>query len=918
MNSMFRRLVALVITVLGLCACLAVPLCVFAADLQGYEVAADNGRLTLFINPSTTEIAVRDNESGEIWYSNPPGARVENYQLSIIYYDPEDKRRRLDSYKDSVAYGQFEIEPIPNGVAVSYTIGQEWKEDDFIPIAISYDRMHSQIIARIEDPKDQEFVLKQYELLEYKLLPEPDTSGTLGPDKLWGKYELVSPLRTLRAQEQTTLNFLIIDRLVDRRDDIDERADVTEDMMIQLLDNPTYILKQRVLPWDKVALIDLLKSIGYTPEDVRVDNEANNLPAPKPNNETFDVTIEYTLDESSLVVTIPMEKVRYPKDVEAQLAYVKGAASVFQGQVGRGNVYEYFVKPVGGTLVTFPLYSLGVLPFFGAAPRGAEGYIFVPDGSGAILDISRVNDRAYRKRVYGDDYPILPFTTAEEEETVPTPTPYSVHMPVFGFKRGDSAFFSVIESAAPFAYVCGQIAGSNNNYSYTYADFVLMPFGTVQLATTERSERGGDKSINVYAERLPNEDIRIRYAFLDADSADYVGMARYYQEYLVDHGVLKKTNTDGKVPFFLEIVGSIRKQVPILGVPVYTTVALTTFEEAKQIIDEFSAAGVKDIVVKFTGWLRGGVDHEFPNRIVVDDAIGGSRALREFADYLKQRGVELYPNVYFQIISSTADNLSWRRETAKTPSGQWTFNVLSPRRLGTIMSSFLRNYSRFGLEGISLNDLGAELVSDFDPGRMIDRGEALDIVKEQLERVRSEYGLDIMLSYPNIYALPYGKYAVYVPLEATQYTSVTDSVPFMQMVLRGYSVYAGGAFNRSDNMRKEILKSIEVGAYPHYQLFYREPSIIKGTDYKSLYSCYFQDWFEDAVSVYKELEAVLGRVVDQRIVDHKRLAEGVYQTTFENGISVIVNYGSDQVEFNGIQVDGFSYRVIEGGQDGAN
>lgn len=64
--------------------------------------------------------------------------------------------------------------------------------------------------------------------------------------------------------------------------------------------------------------------------------------------------------------------------------------------------------------------------------------------------------------------------------------------------------------------------------------------------------------------------------------------------------------------------------MPILGVPVYTTVALTTFEEAKQIIDEFSAAGVKDIVVKFTGWLRGGVDHEFPNRIVVDGAIGGS------------------------------------------------------------------------------------------------------------------------------------------------------------------------------------------------------------------------------------------------------------------------------------------------------
>lgn len=917
MNSMFRRSVMLAITILGLCTYLAVPLCVCAADPQGYEAVADNGRLTLFVNYSTTEIAVRDNVSGEIWYSNPSGARVENYQLSIIYYDPEDKRRRLDNNKDSVAHGQFEITSITNGVAVSYTIGEEWKEDDFIPLAVPYDRMHSEIISRIEDPKDQEFVLKQYELIEYKLLAEPDTSGTLGPDKLWGKYELASPERSLRAQEQTTLNFLMIDRLVDRREDVEERADVTEDMMSQLLDNPTYILKQRVLPWDRVALIDLLKTIGYTPEDVGVDHEANNIPAPERNTETFDVTIEYTLDENALVVTIPMEKVRYPKDVEAQLAYVKGANERFQGQVGRSNIYDYF-EPIGGNLVTFPLYSLGVLPFFGAAPKGTEGYIFVPDGSGAILDISRLNDRAYRKRVYGDDYPIMPSTTTTEEEVVPTVEPYPVHMPVFGFKRENSAFFSVIESADPFAYVSGQVAGNTNNHSYVYADFVLMPFGTVQLSTTERSERGGDKSINVYAERLPTEDIRIRYAFLDPDSADYVGMARYYQEYLVDSGVLTKTDSDGKVPFFLEIVGSIRKQVPILGIPVYTTVALTTFEEAKQMVDEFSAAGVEDVVVKLSGWLRGGIDHEFPNRMSIDDSAGGSGSLKELFSYLKQRGVELYPNVYFQAISMTADNLSWRRETAKTPSGEWTVNVLSPNRLGTIMSSFLRSYSKLGLDAISLNDLGSILVSDFDPGRMVDRGEALDIVREQFERLRSDHNLDIMLSNPNIYALPYAKYAIYVPLEATQYTSVTDSVPFLQMVIRGYCTYAGGALNTSDNMTKEILKCIEVGANPHFQLFYGEPSIVKGTDYAGLYSCYFQDWFEDAVAVYSELEAFLNRIVDQRIVDHARLAENVYQTTFENGLLVIVNYGSDQVEVNGVQIDGVSYRVIEEGQNGAN
>lgn len=916
MNSMFRRTLIVVISVLELCACLAVPLCAYAVDPQGYDVVAENERLTLFVNYSTTEIAVRDNKSGEIWYSNPPGAKVENYQISIVYYDPEDRRRRYDSYKDSVQHGQFEITPIPNGVAVAYTLGLEWKDDDFIPVAISSDRMESEILSKIEDPKEQEFVLRQYELLELRPLAQPDTSGTLGPEKLWGKYELVSPARSLKDTEKRTLATLIIDRLVDRREDIEERAQVTEDMLIQMVNNPTYILKARVQPWDKVSLIQLFKRIGYLPEDVGVDNEANNLPAPEKNVETFGITLEYTLDGDSLIVTVPMDKVRYPKDVKPQLAYVKGAHSRFQGQVGRSNIRDYF-EPIGGDLVTFPLYSLSVLPFFGAAPKGTDGYIFVPDGSGAILDITQLNDRAYRKPVYGEDYVIPPTTTTTD--IVPTVTPYWVHLPVFGFRRGDSAFFSIIESGAAFAYVSGQISGNINNYSCVSSEYILMPFVNVRLATTARSERGGaDKSINVYAERLPHEDIRIRYTFLDSESADYVGMARYYQEYLVDRGVLRKSSTDGKIPFFLEIVGSIRKQVPILGVPIYTTVPLTTFQEAKEIVDELTAAGVKDMVVKFSGWLPDGYDHEFPNRVAVDDAVGGSRALKDLYSYLKQQGIELYPSVYFQIISPNADNVNMRVEAAKTPTGQWEVSVLSPRRLGTILSSFLKGYSGFGFDCIALDDLGLVLTSDFSPGQMVDRGEAVGIVQGQLERLQNEQNLNLMLSSPNIYALPYAKYVVDMPLESTQYTAITDSVPFLQMVVRGYCTYAGDPLNISDNMTKQILKSIEVGAYPQFRLFYREPSVVKGTDYAYLYSCYYRDWLTSAAEIYQELEGVLSKVVDQRIIDHVRLADNVYQTVFENGVSVVVNYGSDKVEIDGLEVDGVSYIVIEEGQSGAN
>ena len=47
------------------------------------------------------------------------------------------------------------------------------------------------------------------------------------------------------------------------------------------------------------------------------------------------------------------------------------------------------------------------------------------------------------------------------------------------------------------------------------------------------------------------------------------------------------------------------------------------------------------------------------------------------------------------------------------------------------------------------------------------------------------------------------------------------------------------------------------------------------------------------------LAEVLTQVAGEKITDHRRLAPDVYETTYGNGIKVIVNYG-------------FSDRVLEG------
>src|SRR5690606_29244361 len=129
----------------------------------------------------------------------------------------------------------------------------------------------------------------------------------------------------------------------------------------------------------------------------------------------------------------------------------------------------------------------------------------------------------------------------------------------------------------------------------------------IQLLSTARSQRGGNKSINVYSEGLPAKDIVVRYTFLSGEEADYVGMARYYQRYLVEKYGLRPVEASGDIPFFLELVGAVWKKPLFMGIPPVRAVPLTDFDEARTIVDELLTAGVSRIVLQYSGWQRGGL-----------------------------------------------------------------------------------------------------------------------------------------------------------------------------------------------------------------------------------------------------------------------------------------------------------------------
>jgi hypothetical protein len=55
---------------------------------------------------------------------------------------------------------------------------------------------------------------------------------------------------------------------------------------------------------------------------------------------------------------------------------------------------------------------------------------------------------------------------------------------------------------------------------------------------------------------------------------------------------------------------------------------------------------------------------------------------------------------------------------------------------------------------------------------------------------------------------------------------------------------------------------------------------------------------------------VLKQVKGQTILSHQKLAEGVYKTTFENGKSILVNYGPAPANVDGTAVEAGNYKVV--------
>ncbi|UVI29075.1 DUF5696 domain-containing protein [Paenibacillus spongiae] len=565
------------------------------------------------------------------------------------------------------------------------------------------------------------------------------------------------------------------------------------------------------------------------------------------------------------------------------------------------------------------LSSIQPLPFLGAVRKDEiPGYMMIPDGSGALIRFQKEHpqyDQAFEGRIYGTDYAV------ESVESQFTLREQPILMPVFGLVHGvqQNGLLGIIEDGKYNSRISAYPSGVNTEYYWTSPKFMLRyPF----FQPTSKNMGG----FNTYQKERNHEDRQVRYMFLNGNDADYVGMAKAYRNYLQEKDVLSpNSDTKTDIPLKVEMLGA-EKEPGLLGNKI---VKMTSFDEAGSIIDSLMKDGITNISAVFRGWNNGGINGNNPDKFPVPGELGGEKKLAALNKELKEKGVSLFLyNDYMNAYGSN-DNFSPKSEGIRTVGNQvfedkyylWadeessadlTVYFMNPKVAGEIAAKDAARFDKMGIDSLAVDKAGWLLFSDSHPKNGMSRMESAGEY-EKLSQTLLEKADQLAFYKPFDYLWKYADQMFEMPLYSSQYMFATDTVPFLQIVLHGYRDYFAPDVNYNANPQEYLLRMVEYGAYPSYDVM-NEPSWkLKHTLSNHLFTSYFEDWRSDIKVTYDRVNAALKHVQTATIEQRNVIDWGIVEVTYSNGVKIAVNYRANDVQVGNQTVPAMDF-VVTGGE----
>ena len=630
---------------------------------------------------------------------------------------------------------------------------------------------------------------------------------------------------------------------------------------------------------DYQSISDYFVQVGYTQEDYELDQQliASASAVEKP---VFNVTVRYILDGDDFVVEIPYDQIHY-----------------------RAN---------------FPMTSITVLPMFGAAGLEDEGFMFIPEGGGALINLNngKLSQNSYYANMYGWDWGTYRKEVINETQCA---------FPVFGVSKNGGSFICVMEGAASYGGVQADISQRFNSYNWVCAKYTVLHGDQYNV-----SNKTGTL-VYMFEKQLPSDTIRQRYRFVDSGS--YVDMAKSYGEYLrKTYPAMAERQLDSELPVNVEFVGAIDKRVVKFGLPVDSVTPTTTFSEAETILGKLTDNQVKNLSVRMSGWANGGVNQRVLTSVHVVGQLGGNKGMENLIDYAKKQSVPLYFDGIscFAYDSNLLDGFLVMRDAARYTTRErvqlypyyaityrpmeWEdpYYLVHPTYAKRMTSNLIDALKKRGAYGVAFRDLGSLLSGDYNVNDLTTREQVKQLQIVSLLEAQAA-GEAVMIKEGFDYAMPYADLITDMDLHGTPYSIIDVSVPFYQIAIHGAVNYTGAPINLTSDWWTELLRSAEYGAGLNFTFMARDAKILQDTKYTGYFGAYYDAWDEEALQLIADYQQAMAGLNSQEIVGHERLSSTLTVTTYENGAKVYVNYDSEDITADGVSVPARSY-IVKGGE----
>ena len=572
----------------------------------------------------------------------------------------------------------------------------------------------------------------------------------------------------------------------------------------------------------------------------------------------------------------------------------------------------------------YPICKIDVLPYFTSAPfeieNGGEKYatsgcMVIPDGSGAVISLNngKTDYAQYSKKVYTTDLAFGYEVKPVEQKDILLPmyaiTGDQILDTSNNIVQNGYAIIARATKGAAQATLNANVSKYYDSYNKAYFTVILRESQAVKIGTGYYA-----KDITKFTEKFCQTDFVIEYSInnqADSQNYTYSDIAKLYQKMLLNDGSLDKANPDttDDTVVNIELLGVYDYKDNFLGIVYKGHDTMTTFGQAKEIMQTLKEWGASNINLMYLGWRKSGLINETFKNMKFASKLGNKKEYNALLNYLKEEDITLYPVTSFMEINKYQDLFGKNRYSTRDISSEYTkkypydlasntydkkanaYYTLSPKFYQKFAEMLTTNFKKANpdLEAMAVVKLGGKLAGDYKKHSQYFKYNSVNEQINALEIMQKGGINKISLTAPYEFAVKYATNITELPYESTLKEVFDYSIPFYQLVFSGYRDYSGEVINANDekSITSHLMNIYNTGSNIAFTFSYDNSSELIQTNYNYYYYTQYSQWETEVKTVLSELAKY--HLYEYVLISHERYEghNGVYVVTYAKKADVL-------------------------------